>query len=68
MMSVQPKFGFFLEYVVDVEAAKDFYINVIGLKMERYHPTYVQFEHFAIASDASMSALASLSFTGWWMM
>lgn len=54
-MSVKPTFGFYLEFVTDVDVAKDFYTNVMGLKIERYHPTYVQFEHFAIASDASMS-------------
>ena len=54
-MSIQPKFGFVLEYVSDIEAAKDFYIHVMGLEMERYHPTFVQFKNFAIASDASMS-------------
>ncbi len=54
-MDSKPAFGFVLEYVADVEAAKDFYVDVLGLKMERYHPTYVQFEHFAIASDESIS-------------
>ncbi len=54
-MSIQAKFGFVLEYVTDIEAAKRFYEQVIGLKVERYHPTYVQFNHFAIASDESLS-------------
>lgn len=54
-MSLKPRFGFVLEYVADIEAAKRFYIDVLGLKMERYHPTYVQFETFAIASDESMT-------------
>ncbi len=54
-MAIQPKFGFILEYVSDVEAAKSFYVDVLGLRVERYHPTYVQFEHFAIASDASLT-------------
>ena len=27
----------------------------MGLELERYHPTYVQFGMFAIANDASMS-------------
>ncbi len=53
-MSNKPKFGFILEYVTDIEAAKRFYVEVLGLEVERYHPTYVQFEHFAIASDESM--------------
>ncbi len=54
-MGSKPTFGFVLEYVTDVEAAKEFYVEVLGLEMERYHPTYVQFEHFAIASDESLS-------------
>lgn len=54
-MSTHPKFGFILEYVTDIEAATRFYVDVLGLKVERSHPVYVQFEHFAIASDESMS-------------
>jgi predicted enzyme related to lactoylglutathione lyase len=54
-MSQKPKFGFVLEYVTDIEAARRFYVDVLGLEVERYHPTYVQFSNFAIASDASMS-------------
>ena len=54
-MNEKPEFGFYLEYVTDIEAARRFYIDVMGLEEERYHPTYVQFNHFAIASDESMS-------------
>ena len=54
-MTIKPEFGFLLEYVADIEAAKRFYEEVLGLKVERYHPTYVQFKHFAIASDESLS-------------
>ena len=54
-MNSTPKFGFVLEYVTDIEQAKKFYTEVLGLKVERVHPTYVQFEHFAIASDESLS-------------
>jgi predicted enzyme related to lactoylglutathione lyase len=55
MMKNKPRFGFVVEYVTDIEAAKDFYVNVVGLEVERYSPMYVQFEHFAIASDESMT-------------
>ncbi len=58
-MSVQARFGFLLEYVTDIEAAKRFYEEVLGLAVERYHPTYVQFSHFAIASDESLSGSRS---------
>jgi catechol 2,3-dioxygenase-like lactoylglutathione lyase family enzyme len=54
MSSNKPQFGFVLEYVPDIEAAKRFYVEVLGLEVERYHPTFVQFKNFAIASDESM--------------
>src|SRR5690348_224392 len=54
IMTNQPQFGFALEYVPDIEAARRFYVEVLGLEVERYHPTYVQFQNFAIASDESM--------------
>jgi predicted enzyme related to lactoylglutathione lyase len=44
-----------VEYVTDIEAAKRFYVEVLGLEVERSSPEFVQFNHFAIASDASMS-------------
>jgi predicted enzyme related to lactoylglutathione lyase len=58
-MTTQPRFGFFLEYVSDVEAVKRFYVDVFGLEVEREHPVFVQFKdqagaNFAIASDESM--------------
>jgi len=52
---MQPEFGFALQYVKDIERAKSFYEGVIGLKVQRYHPVFVQFEHFAIASDEALS-------------
>ncbi len=54
-MSIQARFEYVLEYVPNLEAAKQFYTDVLGLKVERYHPTFVQFQHFAIASDESLS-------------
>ena len=42
-------------YVTDIEAARRFYVEVLGLEVERYHPVFVQFNNFAIASDASLS-------------
>jgi len=35
-MSVRPRFGFVVEYVTDIEAAKRFYLDVMGLEVERY--------------------------------
>src|SRR5271157_3301891 len=54
-MNNKPKFGFFLEYVEDIEAAKRFYVEVLHLEVERAAPVFIQFDHFAIASDESMS-------------
>lgn len=55
-MDNKPRFGFVVEYVKDIEAAKAFYVGVLGLDMQRYHPTFVQFDKFAIASDQPIGA------------
>ena len=52
---IKPTFGFVVEYVPDIQTAKRFYIDVLGLDVERDHPTFVQFRHFAIANDESLS-------------
>jgi predicted enzyme related to lactoylglutathione lyase len=52
---INPTFGFVLEYVKDLEAAKRFYVETLGLTMERYHPTFIQFSRFAIGTDESMT-------------
>ena len=54
-MNIKPKFGFILEYVTDIEAARRFYVEILGLEVERISPAFIQFNHFAIASDESMS-------------
>lgn len=53
-MTRKPQFGFAVEYVEDIEAARRFYADVVGLEVERTHPTFVQFHNFAIASDQSL--------------
>lgn len=55
-----PRFGFVLEYVQDVNEAKSFYTDILGLKVSRESPEFIQFVDgagvgWAIASDASMS-------------
>ena len=65
LMSVNPPFAFALEYVSDIEAAKRFYVDVLGLQVEREAPVFVQFKdragtHYAIASDESMSGSRGL--------
>ena len=54
-MNEKPRFGFVVEYVKDIEAARSFYVDVLGLVVEREHPAFVQFENFAIAADEPMS-------------
>ncbi len=49
------RFGFVVEYVPDTEAARRFYSDVMGLQAQRVHPRFIQFEHFAVASDESLS-------------
>ena len=56
-MAPQPQFGMALEYVANLEEAKRFYTDVIGLKVEREHPNFVQFDHFAIANDTAIGEL-----------
>ena len=55
MSNLKPRFGFIIEYPEDMAASRAFYEGVMGLRVEREHPTYVQFEHFAIAGDESLS-------------
>jgi predicted enzyme related to lactoylglutathione lyase len=58
-MTTQARFGFALEYVTDIEPVKRFYVDVLGLEVEREHPSFVQFKSqagatFAIANDESL--------------
>jgi catechol 2,3-dioxygenase-like lactoylglutathione lyase family enzyme len=53
-MNDKPRFVFALEYVSDIETAKRFYVDVLGLEVERHSPEFVQFKNFAIAIDAPM--------------
>lgn len=57
-MNEQPRFGFVVEYVKEMEVAKHFYVETFGLKVEREHPTFIQFETFAIATDEPMGGEA----------
>lgn len=56
MSTDNPVMGMLIEYVPDIEAATEFYVEVLGLSVERQHPTFVQFREnagarFAIAID-----------------
>jgi catechol 2,3-dioxygenase-like lactoylglutathione lyase family enzyme len=55
-----PRYGFVVEYVPDVNAATSFYTGILGLRVTRESPEFIQFADangvaWAIASDASMS-------------
>lgn len=71
--ATRARFGFPLEYVGDVEAAKRFFVDVLGLEVERDHPTFVQFKagdgaRYAIASDEPMSPSAGEKAELWWVV
>jgi catechol 2,3-dioxygenase-like lactoylglutathione lyase family enzyme len=51
-----PRFGFAILYPKDLQAAKRFYVEVLGLRVEREAPTFVQFDHFALAGDVPLGA------------
>jgi catechol 2,3-dioxygenase-like lactoylglutathione lyase family enzyme len=55
-MTTTTRFAFVVEYVADVSAAKRYYVDVLGLEVERDNPAFVQFRDsagagFAIAGD-----------------
>jgi extradiol dioxygenase family protein len=45
-MKKKTRFGFAIEYVEDIEAAKRFYVDVLGLEVQREAPQFVQFEGY----------------------
>jgi catechol 2,3-dioxygenase-like lactoylglutathione lyase family enzyme len=60
-----PQFGLAIQYVSDIEAAKRFYVDVLGLRVGREHPTFVQFKSdsgasFAIAGDEPLGGEAGI--------
>jgi catechol 2,3-dioxygenase-like lactoylglutathione lyase family enzyme len=54
-MDNEPQFGFVVEYVADMEAARRFFVQVLGLQVQRQSPEFIQFDHFAIASDRPLA-------------
>jgi catechol 2,3-dioxygenase-like lactoylglutathione lyase family enzyme len=67
------RFGFALEYVSDVQATKDFFVNVLGLRVDRDHPTFAQFSDasgasYAIASDERMDPSQEGVPELWWVV
>ena len=51
-----PKFGMVVVYVKDIAASKRFHTEVLGLRAEREAPGFVQFEHFALATDERLAS------------
>src|SRR4051794_30409997 len=73
MSSTTVHFGFALEYVTDVPATRDFLVNVLGLTVDRDHPTFVQFSdangvNYAIASDERMDPAQEGVPELWWVV
>ena len=73
VIATAARFGFALEYVSDVAAAKRFFVDVLGLEVERDHPTFVQFKagdgaSYAIASDEPMDPTAAEKPELWWVV
>lgn len=50
-MPTNLRFGFAVTNVKDIAKAKSFYTEVLGLEVQREAPNFIQFEHFAIATD-----------------
>ena len=50
------RFGMVVVYVKDIAASKRFHTEVLGLRVEREAPSFVQFEHFALATDERLTS------------
>jgi catechol 2,3-dioxygenase-like lactoylglutathione lyase family enzyme len=73
MTNTNAHFGFALEYVTDVQASRSFFVDVLGLKVDRDHPTFVQFSDgngasYAIASDERMDPTQAGVPELWWVV
>jgi catechol 2,3-dioxygenase-like lactoylglutathione lyase family enzyme len=71
MPNTKAHFAFALEYVADIEAAKQFFTDVLGLEVDRAAPTFVQFKagngsSYAIASDEPMDRVQGPEL--WWVI
>jgi predicted enzyme related to lactoylglutathione lyase len=72
-MVTNARFGFALEYVSDVQSAKRFFVDVLGLELERDHPTFAEFKDadgngYAIASDERMDPKQDGAPELWWVV
>ena len=60
MSTLTPAFGFVIQYPRDLEASRRFYEDVLGLKVQRLAPNFVQFQSFALAGDEPLSGKREL--------
>ena len=73
MASIRSQFVFALEYVSDIRAATRFFVDVLGLEVEREAPTFVQFKgangsSYAIASDEPIDPSQRGAPELWWQV
>lgn len=73
MPGSKAQFVFALEYVSDMAAAKRFFVDVLGLEVDRAAPTFVQFKagngaSYAIASDEPMDRSQNGAPELWWVV
>ncbi len=64
-MATDLTFAFALEYVADIEAAKRFYVDVLGFSVERESPAFVQLRDrsgtaYALAADEAVGSERTL--------
>jgi catechol 2,3-dioxygenase-like lactoylglutathione lyase family enzyme len=60
MSTLTPQFGFAIHYPRDLEASRGFYEGVLGLKVQRVAPNFVQYDKFALAGDEPLSGKREL--------
>ena len=69
MSSTKAQFAFALEYVSNIETAKRFAVDVLGLEIDREAPTFVQFKSgYAITSDERMEPGLAGGPELWWLV
>ena len=72
LMTNQPQFGFAIAYVPDIQAAKRFYVDKLGLEVEADFPNFVQFKSKAGATFAVAPTADSMDGIGqtelWWLV
>jgi catechol 2,3-dioxygenase-like lactoylglutathione lyase family enzyme len=72
LMANEPRFGFAIAYVPDIQAAKRFYVDKLGLEVEAEFPNFVQFKSKAGAAFAVAPTADSMDGSGqtelWWLV